>query len=440
MRVAAAVIVLLLAVLAGAVRAEEETDVEKQLAALEAWRGKTVLDITLAGNHITKSWVIAREIWTEEGEPLDPDLVRQDIIRLENLAIFGSVVVTPSPLRDGVSLDFVFTEMPWIIPYPAIGYTEENGFSIGLGVSSPNFLGRKVNLSASAMFGGTTTYRFKGENPWITGNHVSAGVEAWHQVRQNELLEFGQTTDNVTLRGGTYLGVNGRFKAHGGYYGVGSDTDGITLDPDNYDDLWNGGTSLGWDTRDSWRVPRAGWNNELALLYLGGDGNTLAIDFDVRRYLTVNDRHALATGPLFSFQTGQVDEEIPSYMQYFLGGANSVRGYKLEELGKELFGKNQLLYTLEYRYQILPLSPLKIFKWSIGVGLEAAAFGDAGIVWSRAQDFNLDRTRVGAGVGLRLLIPGTEMLRFDMGLSQFGDIVFNFGVNSIFTGRRKRIR
>ena len=25
-------------------------------------------------------------------------------------------------------------------------------------------------------------------------------------------------------------------------------------------------------------------------------------------------------------------------------------------------------------------------------------------------------------------------------LSQFGDVVFNFGVNSIFTGRRKRIR
>ena len=73
---------------------------------------------------------------TEAGDPLDLELIREDIIRLENLAIFGSVVVTPRPLRDGVALDFAFTEMPWIIPFPALRYTEENGFSVGLGVAS----------------------------------------------------------------------------------------------------------------------------------------------------------------------------------------------------------------------------------------------------------------------------------------------------------------
>jgi len=437
-RLTAAVVLFLLAMQPGL--ATYAQDKEDKSDNLEQWRGVTVTGVTLAGNHVTNDNVIAREIWTDKGKPLDPELVRDDIIRLENLAIFGSVEVTPTPQGGGVALNFAFTEMPWIIPYPALGYTEQNGFSVGLGVSSPNFLGRHVNLSASALFGGTTTYKFSGSNPWITGNHVSVGVQVWRQVQQNILLDFEQTTDFAGINGGVYLGEQGRFNVEGGYYGVGSDTDGITLNPDNYDKLWNCGFSLGHDSRDSWRVPHDGWHNELALLYVGGDANTLSLDVDIRRYQPVADRHTIATGPLFSFQSGQVDQEIPSYLQYFLGGANSVRGYKLEELGKELYGKNQLLYTVEYRYRILPLAPLRIFKWSIGVGLEVAAFSDVGVVWSRSQDFSLNRTRVGAGVGLRILLPGVEMVRLDVGVGQYGDVVFNFGLNSIFHARRQRIR
>lgn len=413
---------------------------DEVMASLEPLRGQTVTDLTLAGNHVTKDWVIAREIWTEVGDPLDLETVGEDIVRLENLAIFGSVIVTATPQAGGVALNYAFTEMPWIIPFPALSYTEENGFSVGLGVASPNFLGRKMSLSASFVVGGTTTYKFKGENPWITGNHVSGGFEAWHQTRPNQLLDFRQTSDMVALNGGTYLGETGRLKFHGGYYGVGSDKDGITLSSRNHDDLWHGGVSLGNDSRDSWRAPREGWKNELAVLYLGGDANTLAVDFDVNFYLPLSPGHTLASGPLLSFQSGDVGEEIPSYMQYFLGGANSVRGYKLEELGKELFGKNQLLYNLEYRWNFLPVRALKIFKWSFGVGLQAAAFGDVGVVWDRSQDFSLDRTRAGFGAGLRLLLPGMEMMRFDVGMGQDGDVVFNFGVNSIFFGRKQRVR
>jgi outer membrane protein assembly factor BamA len=127
-------------------------------------------------------------------------------------------------------------------------------------------------------------------------------------------------------------------------------------------------------------------------------------------------------------------------LQYFLGGSNSIRGYNLEELGKQLFGKNQFLYTLEYRYVLLPLKPYKIFKWSIGAGLELAGFGDAGVAWSRGQDFSLDRTRFGFGGGLRILLPGVNMVRLDVGVSQYGDVVFNFGMNTIFEARRQRVR
>ncbi len=407
---------------------------------LEPFRGQVIVEITIAGNHVTKDWVIAREVWASEGESLDPDEIQEDIIRLENLAIFGEVLVTPSAVEGGVSLNYSFTEMPWIIPYPAMSYTEENGFSLGVGVASPNFAGRDIMLSGSAVFGGSTKYNFSAANPWISGNHVSAGVVAFHQTRRNVLLDFEQVSDMVNLNAGKYIGKNGRLKISGGYYGVGSDQPNRTLDPDNYDDLWFGAINLGYDGRDSWRSPHEGWHNEVALLYIGGDANTWTWGMDVRRYHPIGERHTIATGPYLGLQSGTVGEDIPEYLQYFIGGANSVRGYELEKLGKEIFGKNQFLYTLEYRYLAIPTRPVKILKWTFSLGLELATFGDVGVAWSHPHDFNVDRTRSGFGVGVRLLVPGLDSLRFDVARSEEGNTVFNFGVRAIFDERKKRVR
>jgi len=415
--------------------AEEETQMD-----LEPYRGQTIIEITLAGNHVTKEWIIAREIWSEVGDKFDPQLARDDLTRLTNLSIFGSVIVEPTASAAGVALNYEFTEMPWIIPYPAMNYTEENGFSLGAGVASPNFRGRGIMLSASAVFGGVTAYKFSATNPWISGNHVSAGLAAWHQTRRNELLEFEQTSDYVKLSTGKYIDQNGRLNFHGGYYGVRSDQPGRTLSPDNQDNLWFGATTLGYDSRDSWRVPHEGWHNEIGVSYVGGNANTWNLGFDVRRYQPVGKSQTIATGPYLALQSGTVGQDIAPYMQYFIGGANSVRGYNLEELCKEIFGKNQLIYTLEYRYLLVPPGPLTVLGMTFSLGLEAAAFGDAGVAWSRPGDFNLDRTRSGYGVGIRLLVPGLESLRFDVARSEFGDTVFNFGVRAIFDERKKRVR
>jgi len=415
-------------------------DPELMLQELEKYRGATVTEIDIEGTRITQDYVIAREIWSRERQPLDPDLVKEDIIRLENLAIFGTVIVTPTPVAGGVALNYHFTEIPWLIPFPALAWNEQNGFSVGLGLSSPNFLGRKMTLSAKALFGGTTVYSFRAANPWIFGNHVSADVLASHNIRQNKLLGFKETSDRAQFIGGVYLGQRGRLLGLIGYYGVGSDRDGITLSSDNWDDMLVTGFSLGYDSRDSWRVPHEGWLMDISPIYFGGVASSRTLNFDVRSYEPLGKRHTIATGPLLSLQSGEVGIDIPSYLQYFLGGSNSIRGYKLEELGQELFGKNQFLYTLEYRYNLLPLRGFKIFRWTISAGFDLAGFGDAGIAWSQSKDFSFNRARFGYGVGLRLLLPGVNMIRFDVGMSQYGDVVFNFGVNSIFEARRQRVR
>jgi hypothetical protein len=117
-----------------------------------------------------------------------------------------------------------------------------------------------------------------------------------------------------------------------------------------------------------------------------------------------------------------------------------VRGYEIEQAGKETFGKNQFVCNLEYRWNAMPVRPFRIFKWSFGLGLQLAAFGDLGLAWSRPEDLALDRTRLGCGLGARLLLPGMEMVRFDVGLNRNGEFAFNFGTGSIFSARRLRVR
>jgi outer membrane protein insertion porin family len=411
---------------------------ESQVAHLEPYRGQTITEIRIAGNRVTREFVIRREIWSEEGAPLDPGLVAQDLTRLENLALFGSVVVTPIPMDEGVALDFEFTEMPWLIPFPAVKWNEQNGFSFGLGVSSPNFLGYGATLSLNAVFGGTTTVSFRGAHPWISGDHFSIELLAYHSERRNTLLEFDEKSDRVEAILGYHIGRFGRLGGNIGYWGVASDQDGITLHPGNRDDMFLAGLSVGYDSRDSWRVPHRGWRGTLSSEVLLGDADTRTISLDVTRYQPIVDRHTLAFGPLISYREGKVGEQIPSYDQYFLGGSNSVRGFKLEELGKKIFGKNRLLASAEYRYLALPVRPFGIFRWSVAIGAELATFADIGVIWNEPEQFAMSRTRFGYGAGVRVLFPVVDMIRFDVGVSEFGDVVFNFGIRSIFDARSLR--
>jgi len=290
------------------------------------------------------------------------------------------------------------------------------------------------------LFGGINSFSFGAANPWITGNHVSASLKGYHKTRDNVILLYRETTTALQALGGTYIGEHGRLQFGGAYLAVTSDRDGVTLDSDNTDNLWTALSSIGYDSRDSWRVPHDGWWLKFSPLFVGGDAHTWTAQFDVRRYQPVATRHTIATGPLLSLQSGEVGAQIPSYLQYFLGGANTIRGYKYEELGREIFGKNQFLYTLEYRYLLSPLKAYKIFKWTLGLGFELAAFGDAGIAWTGADEFNWDRTRFGYGAGFRMLVPSIGSVRFDIGISQYGDAVFSFGIGSIFDARAKKLR
>src|SRR5262249_2352106 len=209
--------------------------------------------------------------------------------------------------------------------------------------------------------------------------------------RTDTLNEFKETSYEFTPSMGRYLGRHGRLTGKFSLFRMQSDVDGKTLDPDNEDILPRLGASVGWDTRDSWRFPRRGWQNELELWYTSGDANFLTMNLDLRRWVPVGRGQRFLLSSLTSLQTGTVGNDIPQSPISRLGGANSVRGYSIDVLGKELFGKNQLLGTVEYSVNLLPLQRWDLWKFALRMGLDFAVFADAGTAWSDSSDMTWKR-------------------------------------------------
>ena len=143
---------------------------------------------------------------------------------------------------------------------------------------------------------------------------------------------------------------------------------------------------------------------------------------------------------LASLQSGTLGEDVPVYMDYYLGGANTVRGYGFGHLGTEFSGKNQMLGTAEYSFTMIPLRRWDLWKISLRLGAELAVFADAGIAWTESRDLTMRRARGGLGSGLRILVPGSEMVRLDVGWSPDDGFHFHFANGTKPKAQRARLR
>lgn len=149
------------------------------------------------------------------------------------------------------------------------------------------------------------------------------------------------------------------------------------------------------------------------------------IDLDLRHYWQVKREHRLVSRFFagYGIPMGQT-ASLPYIKQYFAGGPNSVRAFRIRSLGPGTYrpaavdlqsffdqaGDVRLEMNLEYRF------PLAGF-------LKGAAFIDAGNVWlandnpdlpgARFSSSALRELALGAGVGLRIDIDFV-VLRFDL--------------------------
>lgn len=442
----------LVALLAASAAAGAQADVRPRAVLRDTSRfgigslaGRRVAEVKLTGYRATKEHVITREIRTKAGDSLSVDVLRYDVARLENLGIFSEVDVQADAVGDdSVRVEFLLKEMPTWFPVVSYSYTEENGVSIGAGISSVNLTGRDLSVSARVYGGGIDQQWARISWPWISGDHNSLDFYGANQTRKDVLRGFNESSQEFTPEVGTALSEHSWVRAKFSAFLMKSDTAGITLSPDSADVLLRLGGAIGWDTRDSWILPRKGWKNEIEVWrtggFLGGDGDWWTATFDVRRWQPLTRRTKLLLSGLATIQSGVLGTDVPVYMNYNVGGANSIRGYGVENAAPEYSGKNQMLGTVEYSLAAIAPRRFDLWKISLKLGLELAAFSDAGIAWSERSDLAMSRVRAGAGAGVRLLVPGSEMVRLDFGWSPEGGLLFHFATGTKPVAQRQRVR
>ena len=170
---------------------------------------------------------------------------------------------------------------------------------------------------------------------------------------------------------------------------------------------------------------------------LGGPANFSNYLVDVRRYQPIADRHQLTLFSLTSFRTGAPGETFPLWLEYEIGGANTIRGWSFASQ----VGKSQFINTLEYRYTLMKPHFFPLFGLNIRVAAQAAAFVDTGITWNKGDQFEGSNFLTGYGLGFRFLVPFIDVLRVDVGWGEEdGGAKFTVGIRSKPFMSRRRVR
>lgn len=377
----------------------------------QAQEGPAVQDIRVEGLQRTRPSLVLQQLASRVGEPYTPERKRLDSLYLDRLGIFSSIEITPKEVPGGVLLHVQLKETLPVAPYVSATVTQENGPSVGPAVGAINLFGKAWNANVAVEFGGAANVYLLMRSPRLSRRPWWYEFGYSRVLRDNPVFHFEERSQQPEAALGYQfrpdLALAGRFR----FLSLQSDRPGITLSPSRRDQIPALMLQLSFDRRDSWSNPLNGWYVAAEAVRngtFGGDGQWWTRQFDVRRYQKLSDRHSAVAYTLLTLQSGAVGRDIPLFMTYGIGGANSVRGW---QVGARQ-GKDQWLNTAEYRFQLVKPRSMRFFHYNLYWGLQLAVYGDLGTAWSAPRDFSHNFIG-GVGYGVRLLLPYVGEVRFD---------------------------
>lgn len=145
---------------------------------------------------------------------------------------------------------------------------------------------------------------------------------------------------------------------------------------------------LTYPNETQWLNPVNGGKYELLVEvvndFLGADYSFNKYNLNLNQYLNLSNNQVVA----LSTKAGYIAGDAPFYERFYVGGGDTVRGYK--ERGIIPSGGNKLLVlTTEYR--------IGLTKFVHGI-----LFADAGYSWEKGNKVNLGDLEYGIGTGLRI--------------------------------------
>lgn len=419
----------------------------------------TIDHIRIEGNEETQEYVIRRELTQKAGELFNWKRMEEDLRRVYNLNYFEDIGIRyePGVTPDKVTVVINVKEKQTGSFNLSAGWSNRDGLLGIVGLRKENFLGRSQSISTDLTISERNWAAEIGYfNPWIDAQKTSFGANLYARRFWNF---FGQVNDPDT---GTLL-PGFLEERRGGVVSFGRPLFGdpvtaqwrgalrlraesiglLTVDQTrnlrgkeifasggDYDFATTAGFTATFDSRDYVINPTRGWFNTYAFeQYLPGLGtlNLSRLQLDVNRYVPLWANHTLAAGWKLGTLFSATGAFVPPYERFFSTGSNLIRGWPENPVGAgalglfpygSFSGDSFTLASVEYRFPIVNI-------------LSGVVFGDTGIFWDQSKNnFGLDRTRSGYGVGMRINTP-LGPLRLDYGLREWslnsGVIHFSIG-------------
>lgn len=380
----------------------------------------------------TKEKVIRRELMLKEGDVLAAGKVRRSVEKIYNLGFIDGVDPQILPSNYGDTMDLVFDIMegkPGMITAGA-GYSSVDQFVGSIQFQHMNLFGLGQRLNLLWEFGARRqNYEIDWTEPWIFNKNASLTLSAYNIERKRDYGSYSDAYKESRLGFSAKIGprISDKVSLLFGYifenvkiYDI---ADEAKHSIENATDLSKDRTSsvvgqIAYDTRDYVFDPSRG-NRQLFNLQVSGGplgGNVNFIKGTVKSswFIPTFWRFVLS----FNFTAGMIEpyggqSTLPLYEKFYVGGADTVRGYKYRtEIGHEDGGKVMGVLNIEYKFPLVSEKGRTI--------LQGAFFYDIGGTWTEPGDINLSlgtgetNLRSGVGFGIRFATP-VFPLRLDWG-------------------------
>jgi outer membrane protein insertion porin family len=403
------------------VNAAPQLDKEKRLASftffIDPGRRVYVRRINITGNNRTRDEVIRREMRQFEGGWFSAEKVGLSKRRVDKLGYFTEVnVETPAVqgTTDQVDVNIAVAERPTGNILLGAGFGSGEGLILSGSISQNNIFGSGKHVSVSVNSSKiNTVYALSYTDPYYTVDGVSRGFDIYMRRLDALYGGFGRyrtETLGAALRFGVPVTEIDTIT-----YGIGyEDTKIETFDdsPLFYKDyvttFGNKNSSVpvnaGWarDGRDSLIYPTSG-TLQKASVEVGtpvADLKYYKTQYQYQHYYPISRLYTLMLNGEIGYGKGYGDKPLPFFKNFYVGGVNSLRGYRVytvspkDAIGNPRGGSRKLLGNAEFMFPFPGLENDKSVRMS--------AFFDTGFAGETYQASDL---RFSTGVSVLWVSP-----------------------------------
>ena len=377
--------------------------------------------IDISGNVRTRDKVIRRELELGEGDRYGSSELKRSRNNLKRLGYFEDVRInqTQGSAPDKIKLDVAVKERPTGSISLGFGYSSVDKLIGTASVSQTNFMGTGFKLDLSGTVSSTSSKYILGfTEPWLLDKPITAGADIYNTDR--DYPDFKQTKNGFDVRFG--VPVYDRYTRGFLTYrledvkisNVHDSASVLIKEQAGKSTESSVTTTIRRDTRDDAFFPTEGAVLTGTVQFsggpLGGTNHFIKYEGDAVKFFALPWDTTISVHGAAGYIQGYQGKTVPIYEKYYLGGLNSLRGFKTRTVSPkdpdtgDLIGGNTMM-TVNTEF---------LFPLFAEQGVRGLIFFDAGNAYKGRIDFG--DIRKGAGVGIRWLST-LGPLRLELGFN-----------------------